>query len=49
MEQALHSDQGVDLPFSLLVGVFIKAEVAGKNKPRPIASHGAKRVWGLAR
>jgi len=46
---ALNQDQDGYVPFSLMVKAFVKPEVTGKPKPRPIANHGERRLWGLAK
>jgi len=46
---AMNCDQDGRMPFSLLVDAFVKAEVSGKSKPRPIVNHGAKRLYGIAK
>lgn len=35
--------------FSTTIKAFVKSEVSGKNKPRPIANHGEVRLYALAK
>jgi len=41
--------QGDAVGFSTVVKAFVKSEVTGKNKPRPIANHGEVRLFALAK
>jgi len=41
------SSEGVG--YDTVIKAFVKSEVTGKDKPRPIANHGEVRLWALAK